>query len=34
MENSTLAAERRRVIAQAGAVQLSRALSASLRVAI
>ena len=34
MESSTLAAERRRVIKQAGAVQLSRALSASLRVAI
>jgi hypothetical protein len=34
MENNTLAAERRRVITQAGSVQLSRALSASLRVAI
>jgi hypothetical protein len=34
MENNTLAAERRRVITQAGAVQLSCALSASLRVAI
>ena len=36
MENSTPAgtSERRRVITQAGAVQLSRALSASLRVAI
>ena len=34
MENNTLAAERRRVITQAGAVQLRFALSASLRVAI
>jgi hypothetical protein len=34
MENRTLAAERRRVITQVGAVQLSRTLSASLRVAI
>ena len=34
MENKTLAAERRRVITQAGSVQSSRALSVSLRVAI
>ena len=34
MENSTLAAERRRIITQVGAVQLRFTLSASLRVAI
>ena len=34
MENKTLAAERRRVITQAGAVQLSSAVSAFLRLAI
>jgi hypothetical protein len=34
MENRTLAAERRRIITQVGAVQLRFTLSASLRVAI